>query len=303
MNFQRRTAVAALTAAGLLWGATVPVTKLALEVLPPGWLTVARFGLAAAALLGAVRFRARTACSPAVLGWGAVGYGGQILVQNAGITRTSVTHAALLVGATPVLVAVIAAVRHRRVARPVAWVGFAVSFVGVGLVAAGGRAGATVTGDGLVLASLLLSASLTVAQARLLAGRDPVAVTAVQFLAAALAALPVAAVTEGAPTLPGPGALLSIAGLALVGTLAPFTLFAYGQARVSAELASAFVNLEPLVGAVAGAAVFGDPVGLAQAAGGAAILTGIALSSLPLLRASVATHRSCLVIGVLPGWW
>ena len=190
------------------------------------------------------------------------------------------------------LVAVIAAVRHRRVAPPVAWAGFAVSFVGVGLVAASGTGGSTVTGDGLVLASLVFSASFTVAQARLLAGRDPVAVTAVQFLAAALAALPVAAVTEGLPPAPaGAHALLATAGLALLGTLTPFTLFAYGQARVSAEVAGAFVNLEPLVGAVAGAAVFGDPVGLAQVAGGAAILTGIALSSLPLLRASVAIKR------------
>jgi drug/metabolite transporter (DMT)-like permease len=277
MNPDRRTAVAALTAAGLLWGTTVPLTKLALEWLPPGWLTVARFGLAAAVLLTTVRFRIRAASSPAVLAWGAVGYGGSILVQNAGITRTSVSHAALLVGATPVLVAVIAALRHRRVARPVAWMGFAVSFGGVGLVAAGA---------GLVLASLVVSASFTVAQARLLAGRDPVAVTAVQFLAAALATLPIAAVTEGVPTpAAGAGALLATVGLALVGTLAPFTLFAYGQVRVAAELAGAFVNLEPLVGAAAGAVVFGDPVAMAQAAGGAAILTGIALSSLPLLPA------------------
>jgi O-acetylserine/cysteine efflux transporter len=285
MNLDRRTAVAALAAAGLLWGTTVPVTKLALEWLPPGWLTVARFGLAAAVLFAAVRFRVRAACSPAVLAWGALGYGGSILVQNAGITRTSVSHAALLVGATPVLVAVIAAVWHRRVAYPVAWMGFAVSFVGVGLVAAGGG-GATFTGDGLVLASLVVSASFTVAQARLLPGRDPVAVTAVQFLMAALATLPVAAVTEGTPAAAGgAGILLATVGLALAGTLAPFTLFAFGQARVSAEIAVAFVNLEPLVGAAAGAVVFGDPVGMAHAAGGAAILTGIALSSLPLLLA------------------
>jgi drug/metabolite transporter (DMT)-like permease len=262
------------------------MTKLALGWLPPGWLTVARFGLAAAVLLAAVRFRVRAVYSPAVLAWGAAGYGGSILLQNAGITRTNVSHAALLVGATPVLVAVIEAVRHRRVARPLAWTGFAASLAGVGLVAAGGGGGATFPGDGLVLASLVVSASFTVAQARLLPGRDPVAVTAVQFLAAALAALPVAAVTEGTPAAAGgAGALLAAAGLALVGTLGSFTLFAYGQARVAAEIAGAFVNLEPLVGAAAGAVVFGDPVGLAQAAGGAAILAGIALSSLPLLPA------------------
>jgi drug/metabolite transporter (DMT)-like permease len=286
MNIDRRTAVAALTAAGLLWGTTVPVTKLALQWLPPGWLTVARFGLAAVVLVGAVRYRVRAAASPAVLAWGAVGYGGSILVQNAGIARTSVSHAALLVGATPVLVAVVAAIRGHSVAHPVAWTGFAVSFAGVGLVAAGGGGGATVTGDALVLGSLAFSASFTVAQARLLRGRDPVAVTAVQLLAAALATLPVAAVTEGVPPAPaGAHALLATAALALLGTLTPFTLFAYGQARVAPEIAGAFVNLEPLVGAAAGAVVFGDPVGMAQAAGGAAVLTGIALSSLPLLLA------------------
>jgi O-acetylserine/cysteine efflux transporter len=167
-----------------------------------------------------------------------------------------------------------------------------VSLAGVSLVAAGGGGGATLTGDGLVLASLLFSASFTVAQARLLPGRDPVAVTAAQCTAAALAALPVAAVTEGAPAAPGrPGALLAPVALALAGTLAPFTLFAYGQARVPAGIAGAFVNLEPLVGAVAGAAAFGDPVGLAQAAGGAAVLAGIAMSSLPLLASPCSGGR------------
>ena len=128
MNADRRRAVAALTAAGLLWGTTVPLSKLALEWLPPGWLTFARFGLAAAILLAAASGRGvRAACTPRVLASGAFGYGGSVIVQNAGITRTSVTHAALLIGAVPVLVAVIAALWQHSVARPVAWVGFAVS--------------------------------------------------------------------------------------------------------------------------------------------------------------------------------
>jgi drug/metabolite transporter (DMT)-like permease len=131
--------------------------------------------------------------------WGAVGYGGAVLVQNAGITRTSVSHAALLVGATPVLVALLAAARKRRLGPPAAWTGFAVSFAGVTLVAAGGGEGATLPGDGLVLASLGVSAAFVVAQPGLLEGRDPVAVSAVQFLAAAVVALPVAVLTEGPP--------------------------------------------------------------------------------------------------------
>jgi O-acetylserine/cysteine efflux transporter len=294
MSINRRHAVAALAAAGLLWGTTVPLSKLALAWLPPGWLTVVRFGLAAAILLAVARRRGlREAFTPAVLAAGALGYGGSVMVQNAGIARTSVTHAALLIGAVPVLVAVIAAVWYRAVAAPVAWFGFAVSLGGVGLVTVGGAGGgATMAGDGLVLVSLLLSATVTVAQGRLLAGRDPVAVTAVQFLGATVGALPIAVLTEGTPAGPaGAGAVLAVAALALGGTLAPFTLFAFGQSRVSAEVAGGFLNLEPLVGAIAGAVAFGDPVGLVQVAGGLAILGGIGLSSLPLIAGRRAEAR------------
>ena len=305
MNTNRRHAVAALIAAGLLWGTTVPLSKLALAWLSPGWLTVARFGLGAAVLLAATarrtttgRARLRAAFTPKVLASGTLGYGGSVMVQNAGISRTSVTHAALLIGAVPVLVAIMAAVWHRDVAKPVAWVGFMVSLLGVGLVTAGGGGGgATMAGDGLVLASLLLGAAVTVAQGRLLAGRDPVAVTAVQFLGAAVGALLVSVCTSAAPTLPGhPGPVLALLALTAGGTLLPFTLFAFGQSRVSAEVAGAFLNLEPLVGAIAGAAAFGDPVGLAQVAGGAAIVAGIGLSSLPLLagrRRAQPAARAC----------
>ena len=317
MNTNRRHAVAALIAAGLLWGTTVPLSKLALEWLSPGWLTAVRFGLAAAVLLAVARRRPggqtaqgtaqrsalRAAFTPGVLIAGAFGYGGSVMVQNAGIGRTSVTHAALLIGAVPVLVAIIAAVWYRAVARPVAWFGFAVSLGGVGLVTTGsGGGGATMAGDGLVLASLLLSAMVTVAQGRLLAGRDPVAVTAVQFLGATLGSLPIAAVSEGVPAAPGgAGVVLAVVALALAGTLLPFTLFAFGQSRVSAEVAGAFLNLEPLVGAIAGAVVFGDPVGLAQAGGGAAILAGIALSSLPLLAGRRVARRAAAVLAAGTG--
>jgi drug/metabolite transporter (DMT)-like permease len=92
----------------------------------------------------------------------------------------------------------------------------------------------------------------------------------------ALAALPVAALAGGAPSAPhalGPvlavaalGPVLAVAALGLAGTLLPFALFAYGQAHVPAELAGAFVNLEPLVGAAAGAV---------------AVVASIALSTLP----------------------
>jgi O-acetylserine/cysteine efflux transporter len=293
MTTNRRSVFAALIAAGVLWGTTVPLSKLALAWLAPAWLAFARFGVAAAVLLLiAGRDKVRAVCRPAVLASGALGYGGSVLLQNLGIMRTSVTHAALIMGATPVLIAIITAVWQRTMARPVAWAGFGVSLVGVGLVASGKGGGATLGGDGLVLVSQMLSAGFTVGQGRLLRGRDPVALTGVQFLAAAAAVLPIAVATEGAPVAPpSPGSLIAAAALAFCGTVLPFTLFAYAQSRVAADVAGAFLNLEPLVGAVAGAVAFGDPVGPAQAVGGAAILIGIVLSSLQL-RSATTTRRT-----------
>ena len=65
----------------------MPLTKVALEWLPPGWLTVVRFGLAAAVLLAALlitgqRTALRRAFTPAVLAAGALGYGGSVMVQE-----------------------------------------------------------------------------------------------------------------------------------------------------------------------------------------------------------------------------
>jgi drug/metabolite transporter (DMT)-like permease len=294
----------ALALAGLLWGLTVPLSKVVLGWLDGGWLTAARFGLAAPILaLAAGRRSLRAAATPPVLLAGTVGYGIVIMLQNAGIGRTSVSHAALIVGAVPALVALLAAARgddgfaargddgfagrggggrgRRRGSStgPAAWLGFALALGGVGLVAGRGGGAASLGGDALVLGSVTLSAVFVVGQPALLRGRDPLAVTAVQMVAGGLAAVPNAAL-EGLPHAPaGAGPVVALAALALAGTLAPFALFAYGQARVAPELAGAFLNLEPLVGTAAGALAFADPFGAQQLIGGTVILLGIALST------------------------
>jgi drug/metabolite transporter (DMT)-like permease len=288
MRTNRTRAVIALVVAGVAWGASVPLSKEALVWLGPAWLSAARFALAALVLLPFVSWhKLRAAVSWQVLAWGAVGYGGSVLVQNVGVDRTSVTHAALLIGSAPVLVAIIAAVWQGTMARPVAWAGFALSLAGVTAITAGGGSGggATSAGDALVLVATLLSAAMTVVQGGLVADRDPVALTVVLLGGAAVFSLPLALATQGLPAVPAsPGPVLAVAALTLAGTVLPFTLFTYGQRYVSAELAGAFLNLEPLVGVIAGVVFFANPAGPRQLAGGGAVLLGIALSSLPLLR-------------------
>ena len=271
----------ALVAAGLLWGLTVPLSKVALGWLDPAWLVVVRFALAAPVLAFLVRRTLRESVSAPIVAWGILGYGGVVLLQNLGIERTSVSHAALIIGAVPVFVALATAARGRSTAGPLAWAGFTVALGGVGLVAGGGG-DASLAGDAIVLASAAVSALFIEAQSRLLPGRDPVAVTAVQLGASAAAVLPFALAFGTAPALSaGGGELAAVAALGAAGTLVPFALYAWAQARVTAEVAGAFVNVEPLVGVLVGALAFQDSFGAAQVLGAAAIAAGILLSARP----------------------
>jgi drug/metabolite transporter (DMT)-like permease len=261
------------------------MTKVLLGWLDPAWTTVARFGLAAPVLALLARSTSslgslRAAATPLIAAWGAAGFGMVIVLQNVGIARTSVSHAAVILGAVPVLVALATAALGQASAGPREWSGFAAALAGIGLVAGSGGHAAW-QGDALMLASAVLAAAMIVAQASLLPGRDAVAVTAVQMTAAALAVLPIALLAGTPPAGPPElSELLAGLGLVTVGSLVPFTLYAYGQARTSAEVAGAFVNLEPLVGVALGALAFGDPFGPFSVAGGAAIVVGIALSVL-----------------------
>ena len=281
LKLRRHSALGALVAAGLLWGLTVPLSKLVLEWLDGGTLTVVRFALAAPLLAFASRKHLKAAFTPRILAAGAIGYGVVIVLQNMGIERTSVSHAALIVGATPALVALVSVASGRAKPGPAAWTGFGLALVGVGIVAGGGGGAASLSGDAIVLLSVSISATFVVVQPSLLAGRNPFAVTAVQMIGGGLAALP-NALAEGLPHAPASATpVLMLALLAFAGTVGPFALFAYGQSRVAPELAGAFLNLEPLVGTAAGALAFGDPFGPLQLLGGGVILLGIVLSTTP----------------------
>ena len=86
----------------------------------------------------------------------------------------------------------------------------------------------------------------------------------------------------------GLGAWAAVGALVVVGTLLPFTLFAWAQAQVRPQVAGAFLNLEPVVGAAIGALVLGEAFGTPQALGGLAVLGGIALSTVPARRRAPA---------------
>ena len=100
--------------------------------------------------------------------------------------------------------------------------------------------------------------------------------------------------TPGRPV--SSAALLAVIALVLAGTVLPTALFATAQSKVPADIAGAFMNLEPLVGAAAGTALFGDAIGPVQLAGGAAIVAGIMLSSVQAIRSGRSRQNEALPV-------
>src|SRR3954453_14832399 len=106
---RRHSALVALLAAGLLWGLTVPLSKLVLEWLDGGWLTVVRFALAAPVLaLPGPRPPPRPPPrAPRPLPGGGGGAGGLVVgavvspTRGGGWAPGAPPHAALIVGAVP----------------------------------------------------------------------------------------------------------------------------------------------------------------------------------------------------------
>ena len=99
---ERRWAFAALAGAGVLWGTSFLLGKLALEGVGPTWLIALRFAMASAVMLPFVRWRRLSMRRRdwMLVAVGAVLAGPVVFVlQFEGLARTPVSSAALLVAA------------------------------------------------------------------------------------------------------------------------------------------------------------------------------------------------------------
>jgi O-acetylserine/cysteine efflux transporter len=224
---ERPRALMALVLAGSTWGLTLPLSAVALRGVAPAALVSIRFACAAGVLaVIARRGSLRAALTWRIAWWGVLGYGAVVLAQCEGVERTSLSHAAVLGGIAPVLVVLIAIARGCERPSALGALGLLGAVGGAGLFTSGGGQ-ASLAGDGLVLLAGVCFSVYIVAQPSLLAGRDAVAVTAVQMGAASIVLAPIALVGEPAPHLSGVKQALAIAliaaGLLLVATSAPET--------------------------------------------------------------------------------
>jgi drug/metabolite transporter (DMT)-like permease len=241
-----------------------------------GQMTALRFIVAAlAALPFALASREARALfrSPSVLIAGAL-YGLAFQVQFEGLAGTSVTLAALLVGAMPALIAIGARLLGEHIPR-LSWLGVAAATVGAVLIA--GRPGdaGTPLGVFLCLLALLVFLAWLFVLRRAPKGPGVMALPAVVVIVAAVTMAPAAFVLHGPPPLDlSPQAWGAIAAQGLVCTLIATAAWQYGLTRVGSATAGVFVNIEPLVGTMLGVAFFHDRLTLGLALGGLLILAG-----------------------------
>ena len=280
-------AFTALAVAGSLWGTGFLFGKWALAELTVGQMVFYRFlfasiGFAPAVIRGLSRPATRIPRSDFLLIFvcALVGVPIQFLIQFQGLAHTTVSHASLMVGGLPVLLAAGSALfAHERVTLS-RWIALLASTVGAALIALGASTGeggshATVLGDLLVAASLIAAVVWILITQRLMrSGRyTPVTASAyVMTLGAILLGIWVVA-TEGPPPIHlAYKTWASVAAMGLLATTITTYLWNWGLSYVPASQAGVFINLEPVIGAVLGVVIFGDVLGPYALMGGALVV-------------------------------
>jgi drug/metabolite transporter (DMT)-like permease len=273
---------AACALAGGLWGTGFFFGKIAMREMSSAHMVLYRF-LFACLGLTPILLRGRPGLD--ARGWrilltaALLGVPVQFLLQFAGLARTTVSHASLMVGTLPVVLAVGASIfAHEHLDR-VGWTALAASSTGAALIAFGhspasGHGDApSLVGDLLVVISLMISLAWILMNQRLLRDHSPLIVTAYGLMTGTvMLAVWVFAVDGPPPIHISVQAWLALAASGLLCTASTTLLWNWGLTRVPASRAGVFLNLEPMIGSLLGVSVLGEQLGPAAWLGGAMIL-------------------------------
>jgi drug/metabolite transporter (DMT)-like permease len=279
---------AALLAMVVIWAGNYSLAKWVFREMPPTAFNAVRMAIASLVFLALLR-RAPDRHIPrgdwlALLGLGVVGHFVYQLGFIGGLARTSVANAALIIGCSPVAIALTtAAAGHERIGR-LHWLGAALSVAGLYLVAGRDAAmtSATRIGDALMLGSVCCWAVYTVASRALLVRHSPLVVTGYSMtFGTALFVLATAPATLRT-------AWSQVSGWAWAGTLASAVLalnVAYliwytAVQRIGNARTSLFSNMVPLVALLFAWAGLGERIPPSKFVGAAAILAGVLVTRL-----------------------
>ncbi len=202
------------------------------------------------------------------------------LVEFKGLSLTTVSHASLMVGTLPMLLAIAAVLFAGERLHFGGWLALVASTVGAALIALSSKTGsgvvhATIRGDLLVVLSMFAAIAEILISKRLMGRHSPLTVTAFVYWIGTLLLAVVVVATSGVPTLHySTRAWIALAEQGFFATAGATALWNWGLKRAPASQAGIFVNLEPLVGAILGVSVLHEGLGRMAVAGGALIIGG-----------------------------
>jgi drug/metabolite transporter (DMT)-like permease len=197
------------------------------------------------------------------------------------IVWTSVANSTLLANLAPIFVTLAGWLFWKKKVTAVFLAGMVIAIAGMFVLVGPnfGIGGTRLAGDALAALTAIFYAGyfLSIKVARD-AGSSTARVMAWSTTITALALLPVAMLSPQ-PMLPASaGGWSVLVGLAVVTQILGQGLIAYAFAHLPASLSSVSLLIQPVVATIAAWAIFGEPIGVIQVAGGAIVLAGIWVS-------------------------
>lgn len=276
-----------LAAMVFFWSINFIVAKQTLREFPPVLGAALRFSFAA--LLGVPlqwylsRDEPKQSWSRRDLLWlAALGVGGVCgnqLIWMIGISKTSVAHAAVMIGMSPLAVLLLAAFIGQEKLTSKKLIGLCIAVLGVGVVqsARESHTEATPLGDLLVVISTFLFAFFSVYGKREGKRFGALLVNASGNLGAALLLLPLVVwyLAQGAATHVSASAWLGLLFMAAFPSLLCYGIFYYALRFLPASKVSALAYLQPVISTSFAVGLLREPMSSAFIAGGILVLAGV----------------------------
>jgi O-acetylserine/cysteine efflux transporter len=274
----------ALLLLALLWGLSIPVTKLGLQDLPPLTLTALRFAFAVPLLLVMTLGRRSMPLRalPKVAALGLLGIGVGQVAQTFGVAGTTASVGTIVSATIPLFIVVFAAVRLGQPVSRLQTLGLLIAFAGIALVALGDMdaavttSGNTVGGVIWMLVSSVAIAFYYVWSVELTNEYGTATVAAWSTAFGFLALLPWAGWEwVQAPVQFTPMGIGAAAYLGVFVTVAGLYMWLGLLRVVAARVAASVQYLQPLFGIAAAAVLLGDRLGVAFVLGSLLVLAGL----------------------------
>jgi drug/metabolite transporter (DMT)-like permease len=299
----------------LIWATNYSVIKRAFAEIPPQPFNVVRMAMASVVYLAAIAIARRRAAgrdqpiasvfyTPQPLTrsdrWALlwVGLVGHLCYQTcfvSGVDATSVSNAALIIGATPAVVAVASALLGRERITPFHWAGAAVSAAGIVVVVGQSASfgGTTLHGDLLVMVSVCCWAAYTIGAAGLMRRHSPLYVTGTTM---AIGAVPYAVIFFPAVLRVdwlglSRYTLVALPLSALLALCLAYLIWYAGVQRLGPARTAIYSNVVPLAAMLVARVWLGEPITAVKIGGAAAIVTGVLLTRVGRTTLSVPAEE------------